>query len=476
MSFLESVDLNKILCREHVEHQIREILLSFEQNKNDSQFKKGIYIYGSSGIGKTVFVKKILQSMNYEILHYDAGTMRNKTFIDSITSNNMSSLSIQRTQDGRHKSIAIIMDEMDGMNNGDKGSINALIKLIRQKKTKKQKLESKTLNPIICIGNYFIDKKIKELMKVCHVIELTPPTDSQMLHLVEMVQATSPTTVVPNSIIHNYVVNYVQRDLRKLKFLIKWMSFKNDGVDSRPEETSSPTTTTHLFCLKTTNLNSSQLTQTLFKQDFLIKDHMLFNETDRTIISLLWHENMIDAIMNLQMTTKEKIKLYVEMLNHICFGDYIDRITFQYQIWKFNEMTSLIKILFTCYLYHKIINAHPRKSSLFVPETVRFTKILTKYSTEYNNHLFIQHMCHHFQMDKRDLICFFHEWNTTHASLPFNESVSQLETLIYNDNINKLDIKRFYNYIYTNIRHKTSVVEDITEDSDFEDAEIPIWE
>ena len=57
------------------------------------------------------------------------------------------------------------MDEIDGMNNGDKGGINTLIKLIRPKKTKKQKLEEVTMNPIICIGNYHIDKKIKELSR-----------------------------------------------------------------------------------------------------------------------------------------------------------------------------------------------------------------------------------------------------------------------------------------------------------------------
>jgi ATP-binding cassette subfamily F protein 3 len=49
------------------------------------------------------------------------------------------------------------------MNNGDKGGINSLIKIIRPKKTKKQKLEETTLNPIICIGNYYVDKKIKVL-------------------------------------------------------------------------------------------------------------------------------------------------------------------------------------------------------------------------------------------------------------------------------------------------------------------------
>ena len=39
------------------------------------------------------------------------------------------------------KKLAIIMDEIDCMNTGDKGGISALIKMIRPKKTKKQKTE-----------------------------------------------------------------------------------------------------------------------------------------------------------------------------------------------------------------------------------------------------------------------------------------------------------------------------------------------
>ena len=33
--------------------------------------------------------------------------------------------------------------------------------------------------PIICIGNQHIDKKIKEIMKVCVTIELKTPTNEQ---------------------------------------------------------------------------------------------------------------------------------------------------------------------------------------------------------------------------------------------------------------------------------------------------------
>ena len=112
----------------------------------------------------------ILKEMNYDVIKYDAGDIRNKSIIEMITNNNMSDKNIMSMFYKKVKKIVIVMDEIDGMNNGDKGGINMLIKLIRPKKTKKQKLEELTNNPIICIGNYHIDKKIKDLMKVCNTI------------------------------------------------------------------------------------------------------------------------------------------------------------------------------------------------------------------------------------------------------------------------------------------------------------------
>jgi hypothetical protein len=51
------------------------------------------------------------------------------------------------------------MDELDGINLGGQRVYPALIKIIRQKKTKKQKLENVCSIPIICIGSYYTDKR-----------------------------------------------------------------------------------------------------------------------------------------------------------------------------------------------------------------------------------------------------------------------------------------------------------------------------
>ena len=159
---MDCINFNKILDRENIAENISNILRNFEENKKNLLEKRGIYIYGESGIGKTTFVNNILKKMNYDIIYYDAGDIRNKNVIETITKNNISDKSVLSLFKKKKQSIAIIMDEIDGMNNGDKGGINALIKLIRPKKTKKQKIENITHVPIICISNYHIDKKIKE--------------------------------------------------------------------------------------------------------------------------------------------------------------------------------------------------------------------------------------------------------------------------------------------------------------------------
>ena len=145
---MDSINLNSILGRENIICQINKFLINFEKNKYDLTTKRGVYLYGPPGTGKTYFIKEILTSLGYDIIVYDAGDIRNKCIIDTITQNNMTDTNILSLLNKKIKPLAIIMDEIDGMNNGDKGGINSLIKVIRPKKTRKQKLEEISFIPI----------------------------------------------------------------------------------------------------------------------------------------------------------------------------------------------------------------------------------------------------------------------------------------------------------------------------------------
>jgi hypothetical protein len=441
---------SEILNRTTIADEITSILTSFETRRDDVQFKKGIYIYGSPGCGKTFFVTNLLKKMNYDVIKYDAGDIRNKSLVDNITSNNISNRNVLDMMFGKVKRIAIVMDEIDGMNNGDKGGINALIKLIRQKKTQKQKLESMTLNPIICIGNYYMDKKIRELMKVCYTFELKAPTTNQVEILLNRLIPTQ-TRIISQDVL----INYIQGDIRKLNFTAQLYKQKshlltNDILND-------------IFQTKSFNEDSKRLTATLYNQYIPFKDHNIrMNDNDRTIIALLWHENIIDIISHVSHNLQ--LPFYLKILENICFADYIDRITFQNQIWIFNEISSLIKTFHNNKILHETF-PEPRNVN---HADIRFTKVLTKYSTEYNNQIFINNLCLELNMDKNDIITFFQELrislskNITGDFLLHPSNISHMEQLFEGYTISKLDIKRIYRYLDKNVK-KDTLIEELEE-------------
>lgn len=429
--------INSILNRESIANEIKRNLLSFEENCKNINYKKGFYIYGSPGCGKTHFVIELLKELNYDIVKYDAGDVRNKSLIDTITSNNMSNQNVLQMMSRTRKRIAIVMDEIDGMNNGDKGGITSLIKLIRQKKTKKQKAENMTLNPIICIGNYFVDKKIKELMKVCNIYELKTATVEQISTILENHTPLLCSTLKPD------ILKYIQGDMRKLFFVEELYRLKPEALTKE--------TIHHILQTKSFNEDSKKITQALLSEYIPIDKHNVsMNETDRTIVALLWHENIVDYLD--KVDTHISFPFYLKILENMCFADYIDRITFQNQIWQFNEMSSLIKTFHNNKMFHDQFH-----DTIKPIQEIRFTKVLTKYSTEYNNSLFIFSLTQLLDMDKNDLVAFFQELRLFYGTNFYNESdkINEAEKLFETYGMNKLDIKRMYRYLDKNVKKET---------------------
>jgi DNA polymerase III delta prime subunit len=440
-------NVNKIFDREGIASEIKTLLLSFDENISNLNYKKGFYIYGSPGSGKTQFVMQLLKQLNYDVIKYDAGDVRNKSLIETIASNNVSNRNVLDMMAGRVRKIAIVMDEIDGMNNGDKGGITALIKLIRQKKTKKQRLESLTMNPIICIGNYYLDKKIRELMKVCNVFELKRPTHLQMESLIT--SYTKQTKPIDRHQM-NVLLNYIQGDMRKLSFVI-------DVYNKMPNLLDAENKLIDIFQTKSYNDDAKLITQRLINTPTPLHHHdKIMNETDRTIVALLWHENIVDALD--QHPKETAFPIYNRILKNICFADYIDRITFQSQIWQFNEMSSLIKTFYNNRIFHTSFS----NNKPFRPAEMRFTKVLTKYSTEYNNMQFLMFLSQELDLDKRDIVALFQELRIFLDGDFCNnvELLSTVEKIFENYNLTKLDIKRIYRYLDKNVKRDLVVAED----------------
>ena len=122
-------------------------------------------------------------------------------------------------------------------------------------------------------------------------------------------------------------------------------------------------------------------------------------------------------------------------------------------------MSSLIKTFYNHSLYHKEFSTKE-----YIPVTdVRFTKVLTKYSTEYNNQLFIYHLCQELDMDKKDIVALFQELRLFYGE-NWNEHMTEIERIFENTNIDKLDIKRMYRYLDKNVKREQISEEESDDD------------
>ena len=165
-------------------------------------------------------------------------------------------------------------------------------------------------------------------------------------------------------------------------------------------------------------------------------------------------------------------------------------------------MSSLIKTFYNNRIYHEFINAEigtntpssspmtnkpnnkqpskmttnkstkptiSEKTQLEPSHNIRFTKVLTKYSTEYNNYNFIHNLCQQLGMDKKDLFAFFISLKNKYTSDA--ECFTELLNMFENYEINKLDIQRMYRYLDKSFKDSNSNDEEIAWEMDEEICE-----
>ncbi len=415
---METINLDDILERNDIASEIDNILKNFNK---DEKYKRGVYIYGDSGIGKTKFILNLLKKLNYDVIYYDNSVIRNKSLIDTIGSQNLSNSNVYSLFTNKPKRIVVVIDDIDGMNYGDKNGIISLIKLIRVKKTKKQKLENLTNNPIICINNKNSDKKISELMKVCHVFELKNPSNTQILDIVNnLLPNIFRYSVIENRLINRNILDFLNNNLISIGKLMFYE--KNNIIYKKFYEN-------YTLNVSETNENIKIITKDFLENsyDFTKINNIL--ESDRTILSLLFHENII------QILNGGNLEVYLKILENYIFSDYIDRIIFQKQIWQLTEMNYIIKLFQNNFIL--------KTNELLKPiniEDVIFTKILTKYSSEYNNYIFIYNLLQSFLIDKKDIHILFYNLDKKH-------DINEIIYLLENYNISKLEIIRIVKLI-----------------------------
>jgi hypothetical protein len=424
---------------------IQKNVVNYITNLNCANSFKYLYVYGEHGIGKTTIIKTILSNLNYNINYIDCNC--NKLTIDELfniyVNRDVYSLFLNNV-----KSNAIILDNIGYYLYNDKSYLTNLIKLLK----KNIKIKHNKFIPFIIINNNQEDKKYSELSKLSYNLKIQPPSNLELEMIINKQFPNIASMPNYNVIIAN-ILSYLNNKYYKLNNLKYY--YNNNIIEVKFDNS-------YNYCynsIKNSNANIKLLTKNFLEYNYSLNNLDIINFFDRTSLTLLLHENVI-KLFSANLTLHD-LKIYKEILKNYIFCDCIDKNIFLYQIWQLNDIVYIIKIYFN----NLILNKHKLLKSINQNDII-FTKILTKYSSEYNNYNFIFNSTQKYGLNKKNLFLYIYsKKNILNDDDEVNAAFTNEddEFKLFNNRIIKL-ISQYTNYSLTNSCKFLQITDTITDE------------
>jgi len=333
--------------------------------------KKGtkplLFITGPPGIGKTTVSHILLKSAGYEVIEYNASDIRSQKSVKENITKSLNSYNIGMMKDNIKRNIAIIMDEVDGMSSGDRGGISELIN------TTCKKVEY--LNPIICISNNVSDKRLSELKKYCTEIYMNKPSEYDMMKVAKKI-IHSEGIEIDDSCLQLLIINS-QSDIRRLCCIMQELnSFMKDckiNLDNIEIFLDS-------FHRKINDIGPFDATDKLLSKYTDLESILKYYESDRSLVSMILHENVINHVSKKKETFNKKIEKLYDIYHHISLGDIVDKCIYNNQLWELQNYNGIIKCGIPSYLLSEL------KNNSYIGDRTEFTSLLSRSALQYSNY------------------------------------------------------------------------------------------
>ena len=302
--------------------------------------KPAVLLLGPPGIGKTTLALRVyrlagLRPIEFNASHTRSGTSFRKTILPLLREGGI----VQMMESGTKGGIGVLLDEIDGLSNGERGGLSELHTYLKLP-------EAREGRPLILISNSLDTRTLQQIAKVCLTFEIQPVKPDRLEKWLN--------TEIPE--------NY-NGDLRSLKRQIAGLEIPQEMIEI-------PEGIMPIACWTLWGEWDPQL-------NFDIENN------EGNLASLICLENIPERIEKALGTTEEAWEMYLSLFNAYKVSDQGDFWAFFYQCWTILPISLRLKLKI---MSLRLLQEAPLPEGTPVVESkdFRYTPVLTKQSAMFN--------------------------------------------------------------------------------------------
>lgn len=299
-------------------------------------------LIGPPGVGKTTMVYRVCKQAKYWIQEFNAshtrtGSSFRQTIMPLLMETGVSKWIHPSTPNGR----AVLLDEMDGLSQGEKGGLQELLDYLKAKRSIAQDC------PLILICNILEGRIMQQLLKYCAVHYVNMPKKEKLVEYFKK--------DIPDSL-------YFLGDIRKVSQSLIYQDATENYVQ---EKDVTMDTTIHVA------IRAAWFT--LFKQ-WSKNDELDLETKDANLAGLLFHQNLPLFL------EKVPFEVYEEILEYLRWSDRADFWAFFHQCWNLLPLSYRLKLKYP----NQFLQVYEQPTVIPEPSQLQYTMVLTKQSALFN--------------------------------------------------------------------------------------------
>jgi hypothetical protein len=299
-------------------------------------------LIGPPGVGKTTMVYRVSKQAKYWIQEFNAshtrtGSSFRQTILPLLIETGVSKWIHPTTPNGR----AILLDEMDGLSQGEKGGLQELLDYLKSKRNFSEDC------PLILICNVLEGRIMQQLLKYCCVQYVNMPTKDKLAEYFKK--------DIPDSL-------YQLGDIRKVSQSLIYQDQASTYVQGKEESMD-----------RNIHVAIRAAWFTLFEH-WGENDELDLETKDANLAGLLFHQNLPLFL------EKAPFEAYEEILEYLRWSDRADFWAFFHQCWNLLPLSYRLKLKYP----NLYLQTYEKPTHVPEPAELQYTLVLTKQSALFN--------------------------------------------------------------------------------------------